>query len=94
MDYHEDRRQDEVPVCNFCKFVIPKVCNSGINCNCECHNYGIDAVSTKNPAYVNNDVYDADDYLADHWEFPPIEGTHLCHVENVCSICGKREIYS
>ena len=34
---------------------------------------------------------DGEDYGHDYdWDVTPIEGTHLCHVENVCSICGIR----
>ena len=35
---------------------------------------------------------DGEDYGYDYdWDVTPIEGTHLCHVEYVCSICGIRE---
>ena len=34
---------------------------------------------------------DGEDNGYDWYEFTSIEGTHLCHVEYVCSICGLRE---
>ena len=57
MEYHEDRRQDEVPVCNFCKELYPEVCGSGVNCNCECHNCGCDHKSGFNDDYVDELEY-------------------------------------
>ena len=55
--YLDDGKQDEVPVCNFCKELYPGVCGSGVNCNCECHNCGCDHKSGFNDDYVDELEY-------------------------------------